>query len=280
MKNINPRENSSTIWGNDHVSTSATPVLQVKNLNKIFADGTAALQGINLSVQPGEFLVIIGLSGSGKTTLLKCMNRLFDPTSGEIFLHGRNQTHAQGKALRELRQSMAMIFQQFNLIPRHSVLSNVLMGRLGQISPWRSLLGRYSSQDLARAERNLSLLGIADKSHRRADQLSGGQQQRVAIARALMQEPQILLADEPVASLDPATCHVIMDYLQLINKKLGLTVICSLHFLSLVRTYATRVLALKDGRIVFEGLPHQIDAEWFKRIYGESAVPLEMERMP
>jgi phosphonate transport system ATP-binding protein len=164
-----------------------------------------------------------------------------------------------------------MIFQQFNLIPRHTVLSNVLMGRLSYLSTVSSVFGLFSQQDRERAQKYLDLVGIGDKAYMRADNLSGGQQQRVAIARALCQDPKILLADEPVASLDPATCHTVMDYLKKVNQELGITVIANLHFLSLVRLYATRVIALKSGQIVYQGNPSEIDDAWFERIYGSGA---------
>jgi phosphonate transport system ATP-binding protein len=164
-----------------------------------------------------------------------------------------------------------MIFQHFNIIERHSVLDNVLYGSLGRTGTLKSMLGLYSNEDRERATKYLNLVGIGDKAHYRASQLSGGQQQRVAIARALTQSPEILLADEPVASLDPATCHTVMDYLRRVNQELGLTIVCNLHFLSLVRQYATRVIALKAGQKVYEGDPKDIDDAWFAQIYGEGA---------
>jgi phosphonate transport system ATP-binding protein len=247
------------------------PILSVKNLIKTYPNGVRALKGVSFDVQKGEFLVIIGLSGSGKSTLLRCVNRLHDPTSGEILFEGRDVARVQGEEIRSLRKNIGMIFQHFNLIPRHSVLSNVLMGRLGYMASFKSIFGFFSHEDKEKADKFLKLVGIADKAKIRADQLSGGQQQRVAIARALAQGPSILLADEPVASLDPATCHTVMDYLKKVNQELGITVICNLHFLSLVRQYATRVIALKGGEIVFEGSPHEISEEWFEKIYGHGA---------
>ena len=169
-----------------------------------------------------------------------------------------------------------MIFQQFNLVKRSSVFANVLAGRLGYRSTWRTIASRPSRLDVAQAFENLGRVGIADKAFGRADALSGGQQQRVGIARALMQEPLLMLADEPVASLDPATSHSVMKYLEEINKKDGITVICSLHFLSLARRYGTRVIALKDGRVAFDGKPADIDERRFKEIYGEDAVEVEI----
>lgn len=245
-------------------------ILRVQNLFKTYPSGTQALRGISLNVKKGEFLVVIGLSGSGKSTLLRCLNRLQDPTSGQVFFNGKeiSSTAAQTE-IRDLRRNIAMIFQNFNLIPRHTVLSNVLMGRLGFMPTLKSLFGFFSAADKAEALKYLELVGISDKAYMRADQLSGGQQQRVAIARALLQNPQVLLADEPVASLDPAVSHTVMDYLKKVNQDLGITVIANMHFLSLVRQYATRVVALKEGQIVFDGSPEAIDESWFKKIYGE-----------
>lgn len=248
------------------------PVLKIKNLKKTYSNGVQALKGVSFDVKKGEFLVIIGLSGSGKSTLLRCINRLHDPTSGEIIFAGKDAAKLQTTSeIRSLRKKMGMIFQHFNLIPRHTVLGNVLVGKLANTSTWKSMLGLFSETDKAEAMKYLKLVGIAEKAHIRADQLSGGQQQRVAIARALTQNPEVLLADEPVASLDPATCHVVMDYLRKVNQELGITIICNLHFLSLVRIYATRVIALKDGKLVYEGDPKNIDQAWFEKIYGEGA---------
>jgi phosphonate transport system ATP-binding protein len=247
------------------------PILSIRNLKKQYPNGVTALNGISFDVQQGEFLVIIGLSGSGKSTLLRCLNRLIDPTSGEIIYKGEDIASVDGSRIRAVRQKVGMIFQHFNLVPRYSVLKNVLMGRLGVVSTLASLFGYFSKEDVAKANKFLNLVGIGDKAKYRADNLSGGQQQRVAIARALTQGPDILLADEPVASLDPATCHTVMDYLKKVNQELGITIVCNLHFLSLVRLYATRVIALKAGEIVYEGDPSQIDDDWFERIYGQGA---------
>lgn len=246
-------------------------ILEIKNLVKTYPNGVQALKGVSFDVKKGEFLVVIGLSGSGKSTLLRCLNRLHDPTSGQIVYNGKDIAFVKGEEVRELRKKVAMIFQHFNLIPRHTVLSNVLMGRLGFLPSFKSIFGFFDEQDKVNAKQYLKLVGISEKAKIRADQLSGGQQQRVAIARALTQNPDILLADEPVASLDPATCHTVMDYLKKVNQELGITIICNLHFLSLVRQYATRVIALKDGQIVYEGDPQQINEQWFEKIYGQGA---------
>jgi phosphonate transport system ATP-binding protein len=177
----------------------------------------------------------------------------------------------KGRELYELRSKIGMIFQTFNLVPRHSVIKNVMAGRLAHNSTLKSILGIFPKEDRVQAQKYLDLVGIGGKANARADQLSGGQQQRVAIARALCQNPKLLLADEPVASLDPATCHIVMDYLRKVNRELGITIICNLHFLSLVREYATRVIALRGGQVVFQGSPKEIDENWFKQIYGETA---------
>ncbi len=246
-------------------------ILSVRDLEKTYPNGVRALKGVSFDVKRGEFLVIIGLSGSGKSTMLRCLNRLHDPTGGRILFKGRDVTGIEGQGVLELRSRIGMIFQHFNLIPRHTVIGNVLSGALSRTSTLKSVLGLWSREDREKAMRYLRLVGIGDKAYYRAAQLSGGQQQRVAIARALTQSPDVLLADEPVASLDPATCHTVMDYLKKVNQELGLTIICNLHFLSLVRQYATRVIALKGGEVVYEGDPNSIDDAWFQRIYGEGA---------
>ncbi|MEN6436061.1 MAG: phosphonate ABC transporter ATP-binding protein [Anaerolineaceae bacterium] len=246
-------------------------MLEVKHLSKTYPNGTQALTDVNFSVPDGEFLVVIGLSGSGKSTLLRCINRLIDPTEGQIIWDGIDITAAKGSELRKIRRHIGMVFQQFNLVRRSSVMTNVLSGRLGYASTIPSLFGIWPTKEKQRAIEALDTVGISDKAKERADALSGGQQQRVGIARALMQEPKIMLADEPVASLDPVLAHTILQYLEQLNKAHGTTVICSLHFLDLVQRYATHVIALKDGKKVFEGDAQEINRERFKEIYGEEA---------
>ncbi len=246
-------------------------MLKVEHLVKTYPNGTQALNDVSFEVRDGEFLAVIGLSGSGKSTLLRCINRLIDPTSGHILWNGVDVTAASGAELRKIRRQIGMVFQQFNLVKRSSVLTNVLSGRLGYVSPAKSLFNYFSKDDKQRALGNLELMGLRDKAYIRADSLSGGQQQRVGIARALMQEPKLVLADEPVASLDPVLAHSILKYLEQMNRERGITVLCSLHFLDLVHRYATRAIALKDGQVVFEGLPKEIDDAQFKAIYGQDA---------
>ena len=246
-------------------------MLRVENLTKVFPDGTVAVKNVSFKVRDGEFLAIIGLSGSGKSTLLRCINRLIDPTEGRVVWDDLDITAAKGKELRHIRRQIGMIFQQFNLVRRSTVMTNVLSGRLGYANPWSSVFHQFSGQDRRRAETALERVGISEKADNRADQLSGGQQQRVGIARALMQEPRLMLADEPVASLDPVLAHSILQYLELLNQQDGITVLCSLHFLDLVHRYATRVIGLKDGELVFDGLPSELTRERFKEVYGEEA---------
>jgi phosphonate transport system ATP-binding protein len=251
-------------------------LLEIRDLVKVYPRGARALDGINLDIRKGEFVVLIGLSGSGKSTLLRCINRLVEPTSGRVMFGGAEVTLAQGRELRHIRRRIGMIFQQFNLVKRSSVFANVLAGRLGYRSTWRTIASRPSREDVALAFENLGRVGILEKAYARADALSGGQQQRVGIARALMQQPELMLADEPVASLDPATSHSVLRYLEEINKTDGITVICSLHFLSLARRYGSRVIALKGGQVAFDGKPIEIDERRFKEIYGEDAVEVEI----
>jgi phosphonate transport system ATP-binding protein len=246
-------------------------MLKIEHLTKVYPNGTQALTDVSFEVNEGEFLAVIGLSGSGKSTLLRCINRLVEPTSGKVIWDGLDVTATSGAELRKIRRRIGMVFQQFNLVKRSPVITNVLSGRLGYVNSFLSLFNYFTPEDRALALANLDQVDLREKAHVRADSLSGGQQQRVGIARALMQDPKIILADEPVASLDPVLAHSILKYLEKLNKERGITVLCSLHFLDLVHRYATRAIALKDGRLVFEGLPKQIDDAQFKAIYGQEA---------
>ena len=251
-------------------------IIEIKNLHKIYKSGTHALKGVDLDVKEGEFCILLGLSGSGKSTLLRCLNRLIEPTSGKINIDGEDVIEAKGQKLRYIRRKIGMIFQQFNLINNLSSITNVLTGKLGYSSLLHSLTFSQHKDDMKTALDNLTRVGLKEFAHKKIRNLSGGQQPRVAIARALMQDPKIILADEPVASLDPATADSVMHYLGELNKSDKMTVICSLHFLSLARKYGSRVIALKDGNIVFDGLPAEIDEKKFKEIYGEEAEEVEI----
>ena len=246
-------------------------MLKVEHLTKIYEGGGLALDDVSFEVPSGQFMAVIGLSGSGKSTLLRCINRLIEPTAGTITWDGEDLTKAHQEDLRRIRRRIGMVFQNFNLVHRSRVITNVLAGRLGYVNPALSLFNRFPDKDVAKAIAQLERVGLSDKARSRADELSGGQQQRVGIARALMQDPQMILADEPVASLDPVLAHGIMQYLEDINDKDGVTVLCSLHFLDLVHRYADRVIALNEGRLVFEGAPTELDDAVFKSIYGKDA---------
>ncbi len=246
-------------------------MLKVEHLTKVYEGGTQALEDVSFEVEDGEFLAVIGLSGSGKSTLLRCINRLIEPTEGRITWNGVDITNASQEDLRRIRRRIGMVFQHFNLVNRSKVTTNVLSGRLGYTNPAYSLINRFSRQDHDRAQAQLERVGLTDRDDHRADALSGGQQQRVGIARAMIQEPEMLLADEPVASLDPVLAHSIMQYLEQINREEKVTVLCSLHFLDLVERYSQRVIALNDGKLVFEGTAAELDDERFKDIYGREA---------
>ncbi|PIQ97297.1 MAG: phosphonate ABC transporter ATP-binding protein [Nitrospinae bacterium CG11_big_fil_rev_8_21_14_0_20_56_8] len=242
-------------------------MLEIRNLSKTYSDGTPGLIDLSLTIEPGEFVTVLGRSGSGKSTFLRCVNRLIEPTAGRIFLAGEEITGISAAKLRVLRRKIGMIFQQFNLVRRLTVLANTLSGRLGYHSAWAAMIHHFPRQEIETALRRLDRLGIGDKAGQKAESLSGGQQQRVGIARALMQEPEILLADEPVSSLDPASARVILDILREINRNEGVTVVCNLHQPDLAREYGGRVLALQQGRLVFDGPPQRLDSDTVDRIY-------------
>ena len=246
-------------------------MLEIKNLIKIYDGGVLALDNVSFRVEQGEFMAVIGLSGSGKSTLLRCINRLIEPTEGQIVWKGFDITAASQDEMRRVRRKIGMVFQHFNLVTRSKVITNVLAGRLGYVNPALSLLNRFSQSDMQMALKQLERVGIADQAYKRADELSGGQQQRVGVARAMMQEPEMILADEPVASLDPVLAHSIMQYLEKLNREDGVTVLCSLHFLDLVHDYADRAIALSNGKVMFDGPPKMIDDKKFKEIYGKEA---------
>jgi phosphonate transport system ATP-binding protein len=246
-------------------------MLEVNNLTKIYPGDVLALDNVSFKVEPGEFLAVIGLSGSGKSTLLRCINRLVEPTAGEVVWNGVDITKASQDEMLRIRRKIGMVFQHFNLVSRSKVITNVLAGRLGYVNPFMSVFNKFPQKDIDLAMQQLERVGITDQAYKRADELSGGQQQRVGIARAMVQEPEMILADEPVASLDPVLAHTIMQYLEQINKEDGVMILCSLHFLDLVHRYADRAIALNEGLLMFDGPPGEIDDEKFKDIYGKEA---------
>ena len=243
-------------------------MLHTEKLCKTYPNGTQALRNLSFQVKSGEFVIALGQSGSGKSTLLRCLNRLIEPSSGKVFLESREITGANAKTLRAFRRRMGMVFQQFNLIIRASVLTNVLTGRLGHVPSWQGLANYFSARDRQRAFKILNRLEISDKAYLRADTLSGGQQQRVGIARTLMQNPSIILADEPVASLDPRLSRVILDSLLEINRKDGVAVLCSLHQPELAMEYGKRVIVLKSGECIFNGPADELKKNETMNIYG------------
>ena len=239
------------------------------NVSKTYGNGVKGLDHINLTIEDGEFVSIIGLSGAGKSTLLRSINRLNDVSEGEITIKGVSVTKAGKKELRQIRRKIGLISQNFNLVKRSTVQKNVLSGRLGYYSTWKSILGLFSKEDYERTTDALERVGLLDKLHTRCDELSGGQQQRVSIARTLVQQADIILADEPVASLDPVTTQKIMKDLQNINKGMGKTVIVNIHSVELARTFSTRIIALKAGKMVFDGTPEELTDQKLIEIYGK-----------
>lgn len=251
-------------------------MIEFQNVSKVYPNGTKGLKNINLKIQKGEFVVMVGLSGAGKSTLLRSVNRLHEITEGEIIIEGESITAAKGKELRRMRRDIGMIFQSFNLVKRSTVLKNVLAGRVGYHSTLRTTLGLFPKEDLELAFQALNRVNILEKAYARADELSGGQQQRVSIARALAQEAKIILADEPVASLDPLTTKQVLKDLKKINEDFGITTIVNLHSIDLARQYATRITGLHAGEIVFDGSVEEATDEKFAEIYGDVAQKNEL----
>jgi len=243
-------------------------VLKIEKLSKIYDSSTFALQNVSMVIDPGEFVVVLGKSGSGKSTLLRCINRLVEPTSGRIFIDDKEITGASQSHLRQLRKKIGMVFQQYNLVERFSVQTNVLAGKLASISNTASLFNLFPKADVDKSRQVLNRLGLTGKELKRADKLSGGQRQRVGLARVLMQNPQLILADEPVSSLDPATSIQIMDLLAEFNKKDGVAVICNLHLPSLAKEYGTRIIVLSKGRIVYDGPPAHLSESKLSSFYN------------
>ncbi len=246
-------------------------MIEFKNVEKVYeTNGFHALKNVNLTINDGDFVSIIGLSGAGKSTLLRCINKMHDITSGELLIDGKDISKARGKELRELRRNIGMIFQSFNLVKRSSVYNNVLGGRAGYHSFFETLFSIYTKEEKQLAFESLNKLGILDKAYNRADELSGGQMQRVALARALTQEPKIILADEPVASLDPITTISVMNDFKRINEEEKITIVANMHHVDLALKYSTRIIGISKGEIVFDGEPSEVTDDVILKIYGRA----------
>lgn len=245
-------------------------MIEFQDVGLTYPNGTEGLKNINVSIGDGEFVVIVGLSGAGKSTFIRSINRLVTPTTGSLRVDGENIIAQKGAGLRQLRTKIGMIFQNYNLVHRSNVLKNVLAGRLGHTGTLKSILNLYSKEDIGLAYESLKRVNIADKLYNRADELSGGQQQRVSIARVLTQKPSYILADEPVASLDPPTSHQVMTYLRKVNQEDNITTIVNLHFIDMAMEYADRIIGMREGEIVFDGPVSEVSEETFEEIYGRS----------
>ena len=261
------------------MSAPAGPVLLLEGVSKRYG-GTAALDQVSLAVEAGEIVVLLGPSGAGKSTLFRCVTGLVRPDDGEIRVLGTRLNGLSRRDLRGLRRSIGLVFQQFNLIGRLSALKNVLAGRLGELPFWRVALRAFPQADRQRALASLDAVGLLERAYQRADSLSGGQQQRVAIARALTQEAQIILADEPVSSLDPETARTVLSLLTQLGRERGIAVVCSLHQVELARRFADRIVGLRGGRVVFTGRPEALDEAALDRIYRGTPAPGGPPRPP
>jgi phosphonate transport system ATP-binding protein len=251
------------------VNAPAPALLSIQHLRKEYRAGEAVLLDINLDIDATGVTAIIGPSGTGKSTLIRCINRLIDPTAGEIMFKGLNLAQLKGKALREARCHIGMVFQEYNLVERLTVIENVLCGKLGTLPVWRPLLRKFPAEDIARAFDLIDSVGLSQEfASRRADALSGGQRQRVGIARALMQEPGLILADEPTSSLDPKTSVEIMELLDQVSKQRKVPVIVNIHNVDLARRFATRIIGMSRGAIVFDGPPDSLEDRHLNEIYG------------
>ena len=243
-------------------------MIKFDKVNKVYPNGLHALKNVSLEINQGEFVAIIGLSGAGKSTLLRTINRMHDISEGSLIVNGQEIKNLKGKDLRTFRRKVGMVFQSFNLVTRTTVINNVLTSRVPDMPLWKSIIGLYSKEDKIIALEALEKVGILDKAYVRADQLSGGQQQRVALARTLAQKPEIILADEPVAALDPITATQVMDDFKKINKELNMSVLINIHHVDLALKYADRVIGIKAGEIVYDGAAKDVTNEVLKQIYG------------
>lgn len=249
-------------------------MIEFKNTGKVYPGGVVGLKDVNLTINRGEFVAIIGLSGAGKSTLIRTINRMIDVTSGQVLVDGVDVMTLRGRELRKFRRKIGMIFQSFNLVTRATVVKNVLASQAPEMGFLKVLLGLYSRQQELRALEALDRVGILDKAYTRCDQLSGGQQQRVALARTLNQAPQIILADEPVAALDPVTARQVMSDFQAINQQMNIAILLNIHHVDLALDYADRVVGIKAGEIVFDGPVSQVTQEILDHIYGGAPVPM------
>ena len=246
-------------------------MIQFDHVSKVYPNGTVGLDDVNLTIRDGEFVAIIGRSGAGKSTLLRSVNRMHRITSGTLTVNGINVSTLSGKSLRRFRRGIGMVFQSFNLVTRTTVIKNVLSACVPDMPFWRVLLGIFRREDKMKALEPLDKVGILDKAYIRADQLSGGQQQRVALARTLTQDPQIILADEPVAALDPVTARQVMQDFVRINKEMGISILLNIHHVELAIEYADRIIGIRAGHIVYDGPSKQVDQAVLNAIYGDDA---------
>ena len=253
------------------------PILEFQHVSKVYNNTTKALNDLSFSVKEGEFLSIIGPSGAGKSTILRCINRLVDATDGKIIYDGKDIMHINKRQLRNVRTKTGMIFQHYNLVDRLSVMENVLHGRLGQKSTFSGMIGHYSESEKEQAFAILEELGLAEQAYKRCDALSGGQKQRVGIARAIMQQPKLILCDEPIASLDPKASKTIMDHLAQINQSMQITCIVNLHQVDVAMKYSQRILGIAAGKLVFDGAPSELTQEKIHEIYQSNAKDLMLD---
>lgn len=271
MRNIlAPQGTSSPSWYT--CGKEGKPMIVFDHVSKVYPNGTVGLKDINLSIQDGEFVAIIGRSGAGKSTLLRSVNRMHDITEGTLTVEGVNVSTLKGKELRRFRRGIGMVFQSFNLVSRTTVIRNVLAARVPEMPFWRVLLGAFRKEDKITALESLDKVGILDKAYIRADQLSGGQQQRVALARTLAQNPKIILADEPVAALDPVTAKQVMEDFVRVNKEMGISILLNIHHVELAIEYADRIIGIHAGQIVYDGPSKEVNQDVLDAIYKE-AVP-------
>ncbi|WP_346932118.1 phosphonate ABC transporter ATP-binding protein [Clostridium sp.] len=251
-------------------------LIKFDKVNKIYPNGLHALKNVSLDIEQGEFVAIIGLSGAGKSTLLRTINKMHDISDGVLTVDGQEVKDLKGKDLRKFRRKLGMVFQSFNLVTRTTVIRNVLTSRVPDMPLWKSILGIYSKEDKIIALEALDKVGILDKAYVRADQLSGGQQQRVALARTLAQNPEVILADEPVAALDPITAAQVMDDFKKVNKEMNISILINIHHVDLALKYADRVVGIKAGQIVYDGPSNKVDGEILKQIYGRELAADEL----